>query len=238
MYASEVFLSMSEVKLHLGDCLPFMKSLADKSIDCVLTDPPYGVDYTGGITNTNVERERLANDKDAKIYAEFVPSVFDVMRDGASAYIFYATSCSHEVYPVVSEIFGSYQQLIWHKTNATFGNPFARYKFDYEPLIYCRKGSPSTWNGSSKERAVLRFPREAINDLHPTQKPLGLIKRLILNSTNEGDTILDPFMGSGTTGVACVQTGRNFIGCELDPGYFAIAEKRIADAQLQTRMNI
>ena len=227
--------AMSEVKLHLGDCREFMKSMPDKSVDAVITDPPYGIGYEGGAVN-KVKREKLANDGDGKIYAEFVPLVFDVMRDGGSAYIFYATSCEHEVYPIVSEIFGDYQQLIWHKTNATFGNPFARYKFDYEPLIYCRKGSPSTWNGSSKERAVLRFPREAINSLHPTQKPLGLIKRLILNSTNPGDTIFDPFMGSGTTGVACMQTGRNFIGCEISPEYFAIAEKRIADAQKQVRM--
>lgn len=231
---------MSEVTLHLGDCLTVMRDMPDKSVDAVITDPPYGVDYIGGITDTNYEeRERLANDKDADIYASFVPLAFDLMRDGASAYIFYATSCEHDVYPIIFEVFGAYQQLIWHKTNATFGNPFARYKFDYEPLVYCRKGSPSTWNGGSKERAVLRFPREKdAGDLHPTQKPLGLTKRLILNSTNEGDTIFDPFMGSGTTGVACVQTGRNFIGIEIDLTYYAIAEKRIAEAQLQVRMPI
>ena len=61
---------------------------------------------------------------------------------------------------------------------------------------------------------------------------------LVENASNEGDTILDPFMGSGTTGVACVKTGRNFIGIEIDPDYYAIAEKRIAEAQLQTRMDL
>ena len=71
---------------------------------------------------------------------------------------------------------------------------------------------------------------------HPHQKPISLIERLILNHTDSGDTILDPFMGSGTTGVACVQTGRNFIGCEIDEGYFKIAEKRINDAQQQMRL--
>jgi len=71
---------------------------------------------------------------------------------------------------------------------------------------------------------------------HPTQKPLELMKWVLENYTNEGDTILDPFMGSGTTGVACVQTGRNFIGIEIDPGYFAIAERRIKEAQMQGRL--
>ena len=68
---------------------------------------------------------------------------------------------------------------------------------------------------------------------HPTQKPLELMEWVILNYTNPGDTILDPFMGSGTTGVACVQTGRNFIGIEICEEYFRIAEKRIKSAQQQ-----
>ena len=71
---------------------------------------------------------------------------------------------------------------------------------------------------------------------HPSQKPIKLIRKLIEKYTHEGDTILDPFMGSGTTGVACVQTGRNFIGIEIDPTYFAIAEKRIREAQMQPRL--
>jgi len=71
---------------------------------------------------------------------------------------------------------------------------------------------------------------------HPSQKPIKLIRKLIEKYTHEGDTILDPFMGSGTTGVACVQTGRNFIGIEIDPTYFAIAERRIREAQKQPRL--
>ena len=69
--------------------------------------------------------------------------------------------------------------------------------------------------------------------VHPTQKPIELMSKIIQDFTKEGDTILDPFMGSGTTGVACVQTGRNFIGIEIDPTYFAIAERRIKEAQMQ-----
>ena len=71
---------------------------------------------------------------------------------------------------------------------------------------------------------------------HKSQKPINLMKRLLLDFTNQGDTILDPFMGSGTTGVACVQTGRNFIGIEIDPDYFEIAKKRIEVAQMQPRL--
>ena len=226
---------MSEVKLYLGDCLEIMKSIHDKSVDAVITDPPYGVNYDGGAANV-VKREKLANDANSKIYNQSIRDIYRIIKDGGSGYIFYATACSHAVYPTIYELFGHYQQLVWHKTNATFGCVFARYKFDYEPLIYVCKGSPSVWNGSTKQRATLEYSREPINDLHPTQKPVHLIKKLIMNSSNNNDIIFDPFMGSGTTGVACVQTGRNFIGIEIDPKYFAIAEKRIKDAQQQMRL--
>ena len=73
---------------------------------------------------------------------------------------------------------------------------------------------------------------------HPTQKPLALIKTLVTQFTQDSCTILDPFMGSGTTGVACVQTGRNFIGIEIDPDYFAIAERRIKEAEAQPRLEV
>jgi len=73
---------------------------------------------------------------------------------------------------------------------------------------------------------------------HPTQKPVALLKHLIRIASNEGDVVLDPFMGVGSTGVACVQTGRRFIGIEIDPQYFAIAKRRIEEAQLQIPMDI
>ena len=87
----------------------------------------------------------------------------------------------------------------------------------------------------NKVRAMLS--RDVYTE-HPSQKPIQLMRMLVEKFTNPGDTILDPFMGSGTTGVACVQTGRNFIGIEIEPKYFEIAEKRIAEAQLQMRMPV
>ena len=88
------------------------------------------------------------------------------------------------------------------------------------------------WNG------LLQAGEKGLPKFHPMQKPIALMKYLIERFTQPNDTILDPFMGSGTTGVACVQTGRNFIGIEIEPKYFEIAEKRIAEAQLQMRMPI
>ena len=93
------------------------------------------------------------------------------------------------------------------------------------------------WCSYKKPAKIIRH-RFVMGKVHPAEKPIGLMKQILENYTNEGDTILDPFMGSGTTGVACVQTGRNFIGIEIDPEYFAIAEKRIKEAQMQLRLEL
>ena len=98
----------------------------------------------------------------------------------------------------------------------------------------------ATIAGSKPRPGITFFEFAVRGDIpdHPSPKPIEYMRKLIVRLTNEGDTILDPFMGSGTTGVACVQTGRKFIGIEIDPDYFAIAEKRIAEARLQIRMPV
>ncbi len=141
------------VLIYHADCRDILPLIPDKSVDLVLTDPPYGVDYEGGSVN-EFKREPLAGDKNSNLYSQVVPLLFNIMREGSSGYVFYATLCLHEVYPVINRWFPNYQQLVWRKTNATFGSPYARYHFDYEPFIYIRKGSPTVWNGGTKERAV------------------------------------------------------------------------------------
>ena len=119
---------------------------------------------------------------------------------------------------------------VWDKVNGTG----TQYEFIYE-----RNGSTGYkffrhLSPSSRVRAQIG---RDLYTLHPSQKPIRLMRYLIENFSNPNDTILDPFMGSGTTGVACVQTGRNFIGIEIEPKYYEIAEKRIAEAQMQLRMD-
>lgn len=100
-----------------------------------------------------------------------------------------------------------------------------------ELCVYGKKPR-ATFNGHCKN-TVLRYPTGNGSTDHPTEKPLRIINEFILTSTNFGDTVLDPFMGSGTTGVGCIQTGRNFIGCDNDKTYFKIAQKRISAAEKQ-----
>jgi len=90
------------------------------------------------------------------------------------------------------------------------GRRMARYHQDYEPFLYMRKNTGSKWRGGTTERKVWYMKRNASNDFHPTEKPIDIIQRMILNSSDENDLILDPFLGSGTTAVACKKLNSSF----------------------------
>ncbi len=227
------------VELHLGDCLEVMKSMPDKSVDAVITDPPYGDinhqarlhergKYKGGIRVLSKD----GADKVTFEWDDMLTTIDRVSRQwvymfsgGKSEYIrqfFFDKGCMTRI-------------GIWEKTNPTPLHGQYIWLSSLESIVIARKHN-ATFNRHCKS-PVFRFPSGSRID-HPTQKPLKLMTELILASSKEGDTILDPFMGSGTTGVACVQTGRNFIGIEIDPTYFAIAERRIAEAQMQPRLEV
>ncbi len=124
--------------------------------------------------------------------------------------------------------------LIWNKTFAIYTPNNCGYR--YEPILWMSGKEAKQKCGDIFESYPILFKNQSENANHPTQKPTEIMRFLIDNFTSESDTILDPFMGSGTTGVACVQTGRKFIGVEIDPTYFEIAVKRIKEAQLQPRL--
>ncbi len=201
---------MLNIELHNMDCLEFMRTMPDKSVDAVITDPPYGI-------NIN-KSHRLSTSRG------FVGETWDE-KPASNDQIEGILRVSHN-----QVIFGgNYFQLpptkcflIWDKQND--GRDFADIEMawtSYDSVARIFRKRPMNMDGGK---------------VHPTQKPSALLRWILLNYTIPGSTIFDPFMGSGTTGVACVQTGRNFIGCEIDPDYFAIAEKRIRDAQQQPNL--
>ena len=200
------------VTLHLGDCLEVMKSIPDKLVDAVITDPPYGLGekWTGGTWFT---KNVYSSDKvtwDDKAPQEIIDGI---LRRNKTTVIW---GGNYFTLPP------SRGWLVWSKINSM-------------PTM---ADIELAWTNLDQPAKQYRSLRNGWNRQHPTEKPVGLMEWVLLHTTNEGDTILDPFMGSGTTGVACVQTGRNFIGIEIDPNYYAIAEKRIKDAQLQMRLPI
>jgi DNA modification methylase len=228
------------IDLRQGDCLEIMKDIPNNSIDLVVIDPPYLIENTkaGGNSklaksiqgmNNEIKENNLTNGFDIKCLDE----LFRVMKK-PNIYIW----CNHKQIPMYLDYFVkekdcSFDIIIWNKTNAMplFNN---KYLTDKEYCLYFRKGGYCNPNSYIDAKTVYYQPIN-IKDKrlynHPTIKPLNIIETIIKNSSKENDTILDCFMGSGTTGVACKKLNRNFIGIELDKEYYEIAKKRMEEDQ-------
>jgi DNA modification methylase len=238
---------MRDVSLHLGDCLEVMRTLEANSVDLILTDPPYGKCFhdggVGGIPSSkwhNPSIPRFAgvsiagdNAPDTRVIREFART----LRPGGAVYIF--SQWMVEAAWIEAIVLNGIQvrnRLIWAKPFHGAGDLKTTFGPQHESIIYATNGRHEL--RGRRDGDVWLEPIGANGcftkgNEHPNQKPIDLCAWLIQKSSDIGATILDPFMGSGTTGVACVRTGRRFIGIEMHEPYFRIAERRIAEAQLQ-----
>lgn len=232
--------------MYNGDCIEVMKTLPEKSVDLILTDPPFGT---------------TQNKWDSVIpFADLWGGYERVIKDDGAIVLFGQGLFSDELACSNKKMFR--YRLVWEKTKAggflnarrmplqahedilvfykklptynpqmSEGKPYVKKavsngdgknygKFD-------RVGQINVNEGTRFPRSVIKFSNDNHNSLHPTQKPVDLLEYLIKTYTNEGDVVLDSCMGSGSTGVAALNCERKFIGIELDPNYFAIAERRI-----------
>ena len=201
-------------------------------VDMIVTDPPYNVGYRGV---KGSERKAIANDKmSPEKYQAFMTRVLglatQVLKPGGFVYMFHATDTMVQLRAAAESADIKYKQtLIWWKQNFVMG--WSDYHREYEPIFYGRKsgGVGRGWLSDRKQSDVISCKRPTRSPEHPTMKPPELIKYLLGNNTRKGELILDMFSGSGSTGVACVETGRRYIGIELDRGYAISSEKRIAE---------
>ncbi len=205
--------------LYLGDCRDVLPTLG--KVDAVVTDPPYGIGAAGwgklGTSNAAPSKDYGKSDWDDKPIDD---ALLDLVRAAAKWSIIFGGNFYH--CPPAS------CWLVWDKDNS--GN-YADCELAWTNLPKAVRRLRYMWNG------MLRANNEPRGD-HPTQKPVGVMKWCIGHLPDGCETILDPFMGSGTTGVAAVQMGRNFIGIEREAKYFDIACRRIEDAQRQGDMFI
>lgn len=231
-------------ELHLGDCLEVMKSISDGSVDLILCDLPYGTtrnkwdsaidlvalwteykrvcrgaivltaqapfDKVLGTSNLPMLRYEWIWRKEAG--TGFLNAKRAPLKDHENVLVFYGTPPTYN--PQMRTGFKPYKCKQGH-VGTNYGA--------------VRPENISESNGERYPVTVLEFPRDKAK-LHPTQKPVALMEYLIRTYTNEDDTVLDNCMGSGTAGVACMNTGRRFIGIEMDEGYFNIAKERIESA--------
>lgn len=230
---------MDNITLYQGDCIKILDFIPDESIDLICTDIPYVISKENRITKMQDRTGRNGldfGDWDKDFDVKSLSLIAKKLREGGSLVIFHSFGQYCEMLEALSPILSIKDRFIWEKSNPMPRNVDRRYVVNIEMGSWWTKGSNWTFNrqSASYDGCVMRYPSESgggYTRYHPTQKNAELMKELVLRHSNEGDTVFDPYMGSGTTGVACVRTNRRFIGVELDETYYGIAKQRIAAAE-------
>lgn len=205
------------VTIFHGDCRFLLPELHE--IDVIITDPPYGVSYkkTG---------EPYMIGDTVNIFPYFMPLARQCLKDSGAAYIFSSTTKLVEILPLFQTYFKLHSLIIWDKIIGQIPRQMSHYKLRYEPILY---GSMGLHRLNAYQDDVIQCQIDrGYKRVHPTQKPVSLIEYLLKNSTNKKSLVLDPFLGSGTTTVACKHLGIRCIGIEIEEKYCELAAKRVS----------
>lgn len=225
---------LGEHRLMCGDSTKpedMRKLLGGGEADLWLTDPPYNVAIVGKAKkHLTIENDSWANDDE---FVEFLRKAFvtalDVLKPGCAFYVWFAQTQAENFLAAADKAGMTIRQtLIWAKSTFSLGRQ--DYQWKHEPCLYGWKdGASHRWFSDRKQTTVLEFEKPARNAEHPTMKPVPLMAYEIRNSSRVGDTVLDSFGGSGSTLMACEQTGRKCVTMELDPHYCDVILKRWED---------
>lgn len=227
--------TLENVTLYNADCFEVLPTIPDDSVDMVFTDPPYWtLDRWREVGTTT----RLGGNADPKkrsgwfktigpdAIEKLVKECFRVLKPNRHAFIMCDGQTLRYVLNCAAEYFNYYKPLVWDKVKPGMGYHF---RASHEYIVMVDKGK----NLICKDRTlkdIISIPAVS-NSIFPTQKPVELAELFVENFTDGGWVVLDPFLGSGTTGIACVNLKRQFIGIELDAEYFSKAESRIREAE-------
>jgi site-specific DNA-methyltransferase (adenine-specific) len=227
------------VELWLGDCLEVLPTLG--AVDLVLTDPPYELSSAGpGKSHYGMSLRKFDSKAYTDIVAGFDEAIFFPLVEAVCRPLNLFCFCSNKQ---ISKIMSYHETrgrattlLVWHKVNAA---PFANgvWRGDIEYCVHARDAG-AVFVGNAEEKKKVSEHPIVNDDAHPTVKPLAIVEKYIRIGSRQGQTVLDPYCGLGTSGVAAVKLGRRFTGIEIDPGYFDIACRRIEAALKQPDMFI
>ena len=233
-------------KLINGGCMEYMRTLEDESIDLIVTDPPYPTTSRGHAGNSGGMLQKEINKK-GKVFehnnidcTEYAPEFYRVLKDGSHCYVMTNHINLIKMLNVFTDCgFHFIKSLIWNKGNKIMGQ---YYMSQFEYILFFRKGYGKKINNCGTAD-ILSVPNKKTKDangknIHDTEKPVELMKILIENSSNKGQIVLDPFMGIGSTGIACIKADRKFIGIELDPRYFEIAKNEMLVFEKDNQLSI
>lgn len=227
---------MLDYNILKGDCLQLLKKIPDKNVDLILTDPPYNISKDNNFTTMGRSGIDFGEwDHEADL-TTWLSDASRVLKPGGSLVLFNDWKNLPKIAKVCESKGLILKDLLrWKKNNPMPRNRDRRYVVDYEFAIWVVKKGKWTFNRQSEnyQRPEFEYPILCGKKRkHPTQKPVELMEELIKIHSNENDVVLDPFMGSGSTGVAALKLNRKFIGYELDDKYFEIAKNRMEETRL------
>lgn len=226
------------VRLMQGDCVAMMEILIKEGVkvDAIITDPPYNISKDNNFsTMKNAKRQGVDFGKWDKNFDLFswMNTADKLLKEGGNIIIFNSFLNIGNIAKHLEKMGYGIKDLVrWIKPNPMPRNMDCRFVADYEVAIWCVKGKKK-WvfnnNSTGYLRPEIKCPSPSGKERlgHPTQKPVCLMEELVKIFTKNDGIVLDPFMGSGSTGIACIRQGRNFIGIELDDSYYEMAKKRI-----------
>lgn len=226
---------MNKIKLINRNCLDTLKNIPNESIDLIVTDPPYPTTSRGNAGNSGGMLQKDINKK-GKVFTynninckEYAPEFYRLLKDGSHCYVMTNHINLIDMLNTFTDVgFHFIKSLIWNKGNKIMGQ---YYMSQYEYILFFRKGKGKKINNCGTSD-ILSISNKKTKDkdgknIHDTEKPIELMEVLVNNSSQENELVLDPFMGVGSTGIACIKNNRNFIGIEIDENYFTIAKERM-----------
>ncbi|NVP23754.1 DNA-methyltransferase [Treponema phagedenis] len=213
------------IELLHGDCLDFLPKIPDESIQSIITDPPYFLGMTHNGQKGCFNDLAICKPFYEKLFKEYKR----ILKPDGCIYFFCDWRSYAFYYPLLDSVMQVENLLVWKK----HGRPSLNvYGSGHELIMFSGKIKKSYITNIIDDVASFNIGARKTNGekIHPTQKPIELMEKFIFDSTDEGDVVLDSFMGSGTTGIACLNTNRRFIGMEIDDNYFNIAKNRLETA--------
>lgn len=221
------------VQLTNKDCFLAIKEIEDKSVDLIVTDPPYGINFTKGYKSGSTE---LVHGDDGFSVMFFIDELMNefkrVLKPNSAIYIFTRFDVMPYWWLKLKNYFDAKNQIIWFKGGGGMGDLKGNYSYNYESIMFATNGKHQI--RGKRDGSVWQFGK-CKPEFHETQKPVELIEKILEHSSDKGAVVLDPFIGSGSTGIACKNMGRSFIGFEMIKSNFEIAEKRVLSHTPQIR---
>ena len=215
-------------QIYHDDGPEVMRKIPSESIDLVLADPPYGDNYQSNWCINGPRFDKMVND--SALHLDWMGEAFRITKPSGSLICF----CKWDSQDVIKETISSHgyrvkSQVIWDRVGHGMGDLKRQFAPRHDIMWFAIKSNKFNFRKEGgRPPTVLSYPRPPTRSMiHPTQKPVALYERLLLSLTDAGDTVFDPFMGSGTTALACIHTKRHFIGAEIYEPYFNLAQSRI-----------